>query len=246
MEVNNLYINDQDFASDIGFNLESMHFNIEALACNNAQTHIIIDHRLKQLSLYNYDHKLYKLLGGDRNNLNMKTLSKLLDTDTKELILGYIDVVNKTFVHPYKYEDKNFYFSISFNINKNLCMNGLKLRLIPMIYTPDKLLYASLLLIEQISYIGEPVLEMFLTDERCTKLYDRVSRSFIREEHTQLSFIECDILRRSGEGEKESEIADGLDLSASSLKRLKQSIFDKLKVRTISEAIYIAYKKGLI
>lgn len=246
MEVNNLYINDQDFSSAIYFNLESMHFNIEALACNNAETHIIIDHRYRKRFIYNYNHKLYNILGDNQNDLDLTNLSKLLDTDTKNLILGYMDVINRIFVHPDKYKDKNFFFAISFNINKNLCMNGLKLRVIPMVYTPDKLLYASLILIEQISYIGEPILEMNLTNEKSAKLYDRMSRSFIKEESVQLSFIECDILRRSGEGEKESGIAESLGLSSSSLKRIKQSVFEKLKVKTISEAIYIAYKKGLI
>lgn len=245
-KISRLFVKNQKFSRNIGFNLEGMHFNIESLACNNTETHVIIDHYLKKTAVYNYNNKLYSLLGNARNHFDFTVLTNSVDSETKRIILMYIDVANKIFVHPTKYIRKNLFFSISFNINDNLCMNGLRFRLVPMVYTPEKQLYASLLLIENISHIGEPILEMFLTDKKTSQLYDRVSRSFVDKENIQLSVIECDVLIRSGEGEKETDIACALDLSISGLKRVKQSIFEKLKVKTISEAIYIAYKKGLI
>lgn len=246
MIIENLYIQDQNFSEVINFNLENMHFNIEALACNNAQTHVLIDHRCREISVFHYNHKLYKLLGEDRNKLDFSLFNKLLDEKTRKLIYAYIDIANKFFLHPTKFPDKDFYFTISLNINKNICMTGVKFRLIPLVYTPEKHLYASLFLIEPVNYIGEPILQMHAAKEMATLRYDHSSRTFIQEEDIQLTYMECDILRRSGEGEKESEIAANLNLSASSLKHMKQSIFDKLKVKTVSEAIYIAFKKGLI
>ncbi|MGL4326012.1 MAG: LuxR C-terminal-related transcriptional regulator, partial [Tannerellaceae bacterium] len=72
------------------------------------------------------------------------------------------------------------------------------------------------------------------------------SERFIDEERMLLTANELEILRRSGLGEKEQLISEALDMSLPNLKRCKTGLFEKLKVRSISEAIFVAYKQGLL
>ncbi|MGL5561168.1 MAG: LuxR C-terminal-related transcriptional regulator, partial [Tannerellaceae bacterium] len=68
----------------------------------------------------------------------------------------------------------------------------------------------------------------------------------VNNEKMILTSDEVEILRMSGNGTKEQEIAEMLHTNLSSLKRCKSIIFEKLKVKSISEAIYVAYKQDLL
>ncbi|MGL4780381.1 MAG: LuxR C-terminal-related transcriptional regulator [Bacteroidales bacterium] len=246
MLLTDFIISNQRFSDQISFDLESMHFNIDALACNNLQTHIIFDHCLKTVSVYNYNTAIYDVIGNNKNSLELSHISSQLNKGDRDTIMRFIRIINKQFIRQDKYIDKKFYFTIKFNISSNITDQGFFIKVVPMVYTPERQLYASLAILNRVDFIGEPVLMMFEIESRQTYLYDLKIRTFIAIEELMLTETECLILRLAGEGAKEVEIAQAIQVSKSTLKRIKQVIFDKLKVKTTSEAIFIACKKGLI
>lgn len=245
MFFENLLVNNQRFKC-VQFNLDNMYFNIEALACNNQQTHILIDHYLSAVKVFNYDHGLFADFGSDHNNLSVDWLATSMQLLDRNLLKRYADVVVDYFLHKKKELSKYLYFSIHYNYDSEQANRSIKVKIIPLVYTEDKNLYASLCILEPITYSGKPTLKMHKVKEDKTLIYVSTSDRFIDEEETRLSKLECDILCMSGEGIKEQDIADSLDIPLFYLKRCKNSIFDKLKVKSISEAIYVAYKQGLL
>ncbi|MGL5771452.1 MAG: helix-turn-helix transcriptional regulator [Bacteroidales bacterium] len=246
MLLTDFFISNQRFSDPIGFDLESMHFNIDALACNNFQTHIVFDHCLKTISVYNYNSAIYDVIGNNKDSIELSSITSRLNKEDRDTIVRFIQIINKQFIRQDKFVNKNFYFTIKFNLASNVTDQGFLIKVIPMIYTPRKQLYASLGILNRVDFVGEPILMMFEIESRQTYLYDLKTRSFIAIEDLMLTQTECNILRLAGEGAKEAEIAQAIQVTKSSLKRIKQIIFDKLKVKTTSEAIFIACKKGLI
>lgn len=61
-----------------------------------------------------------------------------------------------------------------------------------------------------------------------------------------MSGLELSILKLLAEGKNQKEIADSLFISLSTFRRRLNSIFSKLKVSTVEEALTAAVKKGLI
>lgn len=245
MFFENLLINTQKFKC-VQFNLDNMHFNLEAVACNSQQTHILIDHYLSSVTVFNYDYGLFPDFGSDHNSLSVDWLVASMQQADKNILKKYAEVTADYFLHKKKELNKYLYFSICYNYDSDCANKAIRIKIIPLVYTEDKNLYASLCILEPINYIGKPVLKMHKVNEDKTLIYIPSSDRFVDEEETRLSRLECDILCMSGEGVKEQEIADNLDIPLFYLKRCKNSIFEKLKVKSISEAIYVAYKQGLI
>ncbi|MGL6178496.1 MAG: hypothetical protein ACRC13_04675 [Tannerellaceae bacterium] len=213
---------------------------------NNLQTHVMIDHYMSKVTIFNYNHHLFSDFGVDRNELSIDWLIDCMSTADKKLLSRYADIIVDYFLSKRKDYTKYIYFSICYNY-KHECANGsIQLKIIPLVYTEDKNLYASLCVLDSVSYEGKPILKMHKVDENKTFVYVSSSGKFVNEEETRLSKIERDILCMSGEGAKEQDIAHELDIPLFYLKRCKNSIFVKLKVKTIAEAIYVAYKQGCL
>lgn len=245
MFFENLLINTQKFKC-VQFNLDNMYFNLEAVACNSQQTHILIDHYLSSVTVFNYDYGLFPDFGSDHNSLSVDWLVASMQQADKNILKKYAELTADYFLHKKKELNKYLYFSICYNYDSDCANKAIRIKIIPLVYTEDKNLYASLCILEPINYIGKPVLKMHKVNEDKTLIYIPSSDRFVDEEETRLSRLECDILCMSGEGVKEQEIADNLDIPLFYLKRCKNSIFEKLKVKSISEAIYVAYKQGLL
>lgn len=245
MFFENLLINNQKFKC-VQFNLDNMHFNLEAVACNNQQTHVLIDHYLSSVTVFNYDYGLFSDFGSDHNNLSVDWLAASMQLVDKNILRKYAGVMTDYFLHKKKELNKYLYFSICYNYDSESANKAIRIKIIPLVYTEDKNLYASLCIIEPINYTGKPILKMHKVDEDKVLIYIPSSDRFVDEEETRLSRLECDILCMSGEGVKEQDIANNLDIPLFYLKRCKNSIFEKLKVKSISEAIYVAYKQGLL
>lgn len=245
MFFESLLINNQKF-KNVQFNLDYMHFNLETVACNNQQTHILIDHNLSTVTIFNYDYRLFPDFGSDRNCLSVDWLAASMQLVDKNIMKKYAGVMTDYFLHKKKESNKYLYFSICYNYDSDSANKAIRIKIIPLVYTEDKNLYASLCILEPVNYMGKPVLKMHKVDEDKVLIYIPSSDRFVDEEETRLSRLECDILCMSGEGVKEQDIANNLDIPLFYLKRCKNSIFEKLKVKSISEAIYVAYKQGLL
>ncbi|MGL5563562.1 MAG: response regulator transcription factor [Tannerellaceae bacterium] len=156
----------------------------------------------------------------------------------------YIDVINKHFHCTRKHKEKNFYFTILFSYFSDLGEYGCCIDLIPFLYNEKKELCFILCKVDAAAHAGKPILKKYCSSEQKTYEYLLSSKRFVEDHKVNLSNIECEILRLSGEGEKEHEIANKMEISLTNVKRYKTQIFEKMQVKSISEAIYISYKRG--
>lgn len=219
--------------------------NVEALSCVEQVTKILLDHKSQEVYVYNYDPSMYSCMGSERNSLSAEMVEKLNTMDELPLIFKYFEAINKYFIEKTNELDRTYFFSISFTFNKvgtekaSLCV-----KVLPYLYTIDRKLCATLCIFEKSNHTGKPKLRLHNVKDQQTLLYVTSSGRFVNEERIVLNANEIEILRRSGEGEKEQQIADALLIPIASLKRMKTTIFEKLKVSSISEAIFVAYKQG--
>ncbi|MGL4328266.1 MAG: hypothetical protein ACRDCS_05260 [Tannerellaceae bacterium] len=246
MIFKNLLIKKQKFreVDDKGINVFLA--NIEALCCIEQVTKLLLDHKSQQTYVYNYDPSLFYLMGSERNSLSEDIIEQLRAIEDLPIINKYCEVINKYFTDKTNEFDRTFFFSIDFVCNIgaddpfSLCI-----KVLPYLYTSNKKLQASLCFFELSNYTGKPKLKLHNVKDQRVLVYSTVTGHFIDQQRTELSLLEIEILRRSGEGEKEQFMAESLELTLGNLKRIKASIFEKLKVRSISEAIFVAYKQGL-
>lgn len=241
-----LLIVNQKFSEQLCLDSNVIQSNIEAIACTNQQTMILADHRDQFFSVYNYNAKLYSVLGDDYNRLDIEQIHSFLRPLDKSVFARYIDVVNEQFLSNNANEKQYTYFSISHSWNTIKFDYAVMFKIIPYLYTSDMKLQATLCIIEPVLHAGCPILKRYQALDSKVEVYSNSIKDFVNEEDVELSSIECEVIRMSGKGWKEQEIADSLSISFSTLKRMKVGIFDKLKVKSISEAIFVAFKKGCI
>ncbi|MGL6179692.1 MAG: helix-turn-helix transcriptional regulator [Tannerellaceae bacterium] len=227
--------------------IDSLIANVEALACTEKRSMMFINHRKSNINVFHYNENMFPVLGCSQNE---KDLLDKLDSEyntSSSQIEKYIDVVNSYVLDQTNDHYKATYFAIHCMRDTTEDMSeALCLKIIPYIYAKSKSLYATLIVLEFDNHYGVPKLVMHNIDDKSTKIYSWTTKSFIDEERTKLSTIELEILSHSAMGEKEIDIAEQLDMPLSLLKRMKAIIFDKMKVKSISEAIFTAYKQGLI
>ncbi len=220
--------------------------NLEALSCVEQVTKLLFDHKSKEVYVYNYDPSLFNLMGSERNSLSPEIIQKLRTVEELPLTNKFFEIINKSFIDKANEFDRTYFFSIDFVCNEGAeDQFSLSLKILPYLYTSDKKLQNTLCFFEQSNHVGKPKLRLHNVKKQQVLVYTTSTGRFIDEERTVLNQTEIEVLRRSGEGEKEQFIAEALDMPLGNLKRIKTSIFEKLKVRSISEAIFVAYKQGL-
>lgn len=242
-----LLIAKQKFKTKPDTDIEVVLTNIEALSCVDQVSKLLLDHRSQQMYVFNYDSSLFDLIGSEHNRISGKAI-ELLKTAEQDLVLNeYFALINKCFLEKSKELDKTIYFTIDLLLCKDEEQpTSLRLKIIPYLYTYEKKLHITLCVFEQSKHIGKPILKLHRIKENQVQVYCATSERFIDEERMLLTANELEILRRSGLGEKEQLISEALDMSLPNLKRCKTGLFEKLKVRSISEAIFVAYKQGLL
>lgn len=243
--INNLIINNQNFEDNYGFDLDNMNSNLEAIACNNEQTYILVNHFDESYTFYNYNKELYCLLGNNLNKLDNTIFFKNLNEDVYFKIKKYIDVANSHFIDKSE-ADKCYYLTINYEYGDYGSEIGFTFKLIPVLFTQEKCLFATLCLLKKSKHVGRVTLEKFSAKDNHEYIYDDVLKCFVIKKELELSDEERNILIMSGKGKKEKKIAEELNISLSRLKQIKSIMYDKLKVKSISEAIFMAYKKGHI
>ncbi|MGL4229019.1 MAG: helix-turn-helix domain-containing protein [Tannerellaceae bacterium] len=226
------------------FRTDIMISNIEAFACSNTQSLILINYQTSNYAVFNYNHQLINLLGNKHNQLNKNTVYESINKNDCIKIERYIDVINKQFHCKRKHKEKNFYFTILFSYFSDLGESGCSMDFIPLLYNEKKELCFILCKVDTAAHAGKPILKKHCSSEQKIYEYLLSSKRFVEDHKVNLSNVECEILRLSGEGEKEHEIADKMELSLTNVKRYKTQIFEKMQVKSISEAIYISYKRG--
>ncbi|HAC20951.1 MAG TPA: hypothetical protein DCF91_02475 [Porphyromonadaceae bacterium] len=242
-----LFIAKQKFKTIPDTDIEVLLTNLEALSCVDQVSKLLLDHRSQQMHVFNYDSSLFHLIGSDHNKISKEAL-ELFKTTEHDLVLNkYFELINKSFVEKSKEQDKTIYFTIDLLLGKEEEQpTSLRLKILPYLYTHEKKLHITLCIFEPSKHIGKPKLKLHRIKENQVHVYCTTSGRFINEERTLLTANELEILRRSGLGEKEQLISEALDMSLANLKRCKTGLFEKLKVRSISEAIFVAYKQGLL
>lgn len=245
MIIRNLIIKNQHIPKDMGYDMHNFHANLESIACNNEETYVLVDHCLETYTFFNYNKSLFHLFGNNFNSISKELYYKISDTDINYRIKKYIDVANSYFTDK-NLDDKCFYFSILYEYGNYGSKTGLRLKLVPILYTFDQKLYATLCIIDKVPHVGKTELQFYQVRDKKKYIYDDILKRFIDEEECELSEEECQILTLSGEGKKEREIAEILNTTLSKIKQSKSALYDKLKVKTISEAIFVAYKKGIL
>lgn len=171
-------------------------------------------------------------------------LNEKINKNDLAKIERYLDVINKQFHCKKTYREKNFFFSILFSYSTNNGEEGCCIDFIPLLYNHRLELCYILCKFEVVAHAGKPILRKHHAVENKTEEYLSNSKRFVESAKVNLTTIECKILRLSGEGKKELEIANRINTSLTNVKRYKSQIFEKMQVKSISEAIFIAYKRG--
>lgn len=240
----NLLIKDQIFKSKPVITTEKIRSQFQGLVYMQKKSAILFVHRDQEVYFYNYDPTLQELLGADNNKF--KSINHLFSDDDKQIINQYIKVINSYTLDKKDKKDRLCYFAIIGNNSLTDYDNGYALKIYPQVYNRDGNLISTICFYESISYIGKPILRQEKIIENQTFIYSRVFKRFVKEEKQGLSLIDLKIIRLTGEGRKEQEIADELGVTLANLKRQKVALMDKIEVKTLAEAIFYAYKKGLI
>lgn len=245
MVIYNLIIEDQDFNGSFDYDLINMHTNLESIACNNEQTYILVNHFDKSYTIFNYDKKLYTLLGTDFNKIDKELFYNLMTKELSFRIQKYINIANAYFTDKTE-SDKCYYFKINYEYGEYGSEIGLSLKLVPILYTKSKCLFGTLCMLQRSKHIGKATLEKYSVSNKKLYVYDDTTKAFLEKKELKLTEDEIEILSLSAVGKKEREIALRLNIPLSRIKLIKNDIFEKLKVKSVSEAIFIAYKKDII
>lgn len=220
--------------------------NIDIYALANMQSIILFNYKTKSYNTFNYNIQLSSLFEHKSQAVNLNHLNKKETLVDLKKIERYLDVINEQ-VHCQKtYIDKNFFFSLVFSYATNKGEEGCAIDFIPLLYNEKQELCYMLCKLEVAAHAGKPILKKYHATDNKTYEYLLSNKKFIENHKVNLSDIERIILRLSGEGKKEHEIANSLNLSLTNIKRYKSQIFEKMQVKSISEAIFIAYKRGQI
>lgn len=223
--------------------LDSQISNIIALACVEQKTVLIVDHYAKVAHIANYNTSVGAMLGTKRSGvLSAETEISL---DDQKVLARYFKIINDYLADKKKLEERYIYFSIlytpTFTSHERYVF-----KVVPYVYTDKLDLALSLCFLEKSNHKSRTMLLLHKVHEDKTMIYSQTYKKFVNYEKMILTNDEIEILRMSGNGIKEQEIADALNTNLSSLKRCKSIIFEKLRVKSISEAIYVAYKQDLL
>lgn len=244
MILSNLLIKDQIFKTKPVITTEKIRSRFQGLVYMQKKSAILFVHRDQEVYFYNYDPTLQETLGADNNKFN--SVFHIFSDEDKLIINQYIKVINSYTLERKDKKDRLCYFTIIGNNSLTDYDHGYALKIYPQIYDREGNLVSTICFLESISYIGKPILRIEKIIENKTFIYSRVYKRFVKEEKQDLNTTDLKILRLTGEGKKEQEIADELGITLANLKRQKVALMDKIEVKTLAEAIFYAYKKGLI
>lgn len=244
MLLSNLLIKDQNFRSKSALTTEKLRSRFQGLVYMQQRSAILFIHRDQEIYFYNYDPTLHAILGSDSEKFNC--VLHLFSEEDLQIINQYIKVINSYTLERIDKKDRLSYFTIIGNNSLTDYDHGYALKIYPNGYDREGCLVSTVCMLEAIGYIGKPILRLDKILENKSFIYSRVYKRFVKEEKQDLNTIDLKILRLTGEGKKEQEIADELSVSLSNLKRQKITLMDKIDVKTLAEAIFYAYKKGLI
>lgn len=230
--------------TESGFRADIMISNIEAYAYINRQSIILFDYKTRNCKPFNYNQQFNGLLEYKSIPFGDNQLFEKINKNDLAKIERYLEEVNKQFHCKKTYREKNFFFSILFSYSTENGEEGCCIDFIPLLYNRKLELCYTLCKLEAAAHAGKPILRKHHAAKNKTEEYLSTSKRFIESSKVNLSTIECQILRLSGEGEKEHEIANRINTSLTNVKRYKSQIFEKMQVKSISEAIFIAYKRG--
>lgn len=219
---------------------------VEAIATLGQHFMFLADQRRQTFTYFNFNPDFHPLLGSNPHAIKLDKVLSLINPSEYTLLTRYIQIINTQFTNKNKLTDQYVYFTIEHTLDVHKVPEGACIKILPFLYDSKNILLATLAIIEPIRYAGSAVLKKHYTKENKTDIYNLLSKRFVSEESTQLSEIECTILHLSGMGIKEKDIAKQLNLTLPGLKRIKTVIFEKLKVNSISEAIFVAYKRRYI
>lgn len=247
MFLRKMIITDQIFDDTYDATIDSLIANVEALACTEKTSMIFIDHKNSMIKIFHYNEDLYDILGCSQNEKDLVNKLEIEYDILSSDMNKYVELVNSYVLNQGNDHTKMIYFAIlCMRITTEKKNEGLCLKIIPYIYAKNTSLHATLIVLSRDDHYGAPKLIKYNIDDKSSEIYLSGVKSFIDEDRIKLSVTEIKILNHSAMGEKETDIAEQLDVSLSVLKRLKAGIFDKMKVKSISEAIFMAYKQGLM
>lgn len=244
--LEHLLIPDQPFAEKVEFNIQFLNAKIEAIACVYKKLILVLNHVTQECITYNFDENIYPITGINPYLLNIKNTHSHIEDSDINLMWKYIEVINKAFIGARHQIDDAIYFSVDFVYRDNKKIDACRTKIIPYQYDTDDNLLVTLYIIEPINFAGSAILRKHDLICKTTSIYCNTTKQFEYENTPYLSEVECNILHLSGQGVKEINIAKQLDMTLPRLKRIKTLIFEKLNVSSISEAIYISYKRGYL
>ncbi|MGL6179402.1 MAG: LuxR C-terminal-related transcriptional regulator [Tannerellaceae bacterium] len=225
--------------------LDSQISNITALACVEQKTVMIIDHFSRATHIANYNTSVSSMFGNNKSGVLSLELNIDMCVDDQKILTRYFKIINDYLADKKKLEERYVYFSIlytpTFSSHERYVF-----KVVPYVYTETIDLALTLCFLENSNHKSRTMLLLHKIHEDKTMIYSQTYKKFVNNEKMILTSDEVEILRMSGNGTKEQEIAEMLHTNLSSLKRCKSIIFEKLKVKSISEAIYVAYKQDLL
>ncbi|MGL5563794.1 MAG: hypothetical protein ACRDCN_14420, partial [Tannerellaceae bacterium] len=202
--------------------------------------------RQQTFTPFNFNPDFYHLCGSNPYVVKLEKIQQQIKPSDHILLSKYIKLINTQFTNKNKHLDENVYFTVehSFDIHKK--QEGVCFKILPFLYDSKYNLLATLVIIQPKQFAGSAILRKHNITENKTYVYDHASKLFVSDEFIRLTDIECEIIHLSGMGVKEKDIAKKMNLTLPILKRNKTTIFEKLKVSSISEAIFVAYKRNYL
>jgi DNA-binding CsgD family transcriptional regulator len=210
---------------------------------------LVIDHYKKCTWLYHYNPGCIDIFGGlGRRQVADNYFDTLVSPDDADLFSRIGEAIKECTRNDFLKGDKYYYFS--FNIRLGSVGSETRmfsLKVVPFLFTATDDPWVTVYYMEPSAELNGRELMLHAVRQEIYYHFDEEKRQFSqRSEVCNLSDVETMILKFSAEGFTEKEIADLLGMPVSSLKNCKMKMFMRLSVSSISAAISLAWKKGLL
>lgn len=223
--------------------------SIHPFAMVTQTTDLVIDHIEKRAWLFHYNPGCSGIFGGmGCRQVGDNYLDMLVVPEDAGLFSRFRQAIRDCIRNDFLKGDNYYYFSFTIRLKGNQPgARMFSLKVIPFLFTDAGDPWVTIYYMEPSTRRNPETLVLHAVEQEAFFHFDEERNRFNpRPEVSNLSEVEKKILKFSAEGFTEKEIADLLGIPVSLLKNCKMKMFTRLSVKSVSAAISLAWKKGMI
>lgn len=226
--------------------------NLRSISYHLQKTFILADHYQKQIRIFN-NNPMFKSILEETDNGEFTSEHKLIEKipTSDQALLAHIFLIINDHILTLKDESSDvFYFSFSIPMTDNLnCPRMVEFKVLPYIYTDATTTRLPWITYYQCSESCSPNpgrLTLHNLKDKSETFYLLNNETAHFPDFITLKKSDLDIFELACQGFSETEIADSLNISTGTLKRIKSAIMMYLNTQSTAQTITLLYHQGLI